>query len=260
MTHLSEKLKHCSPERQAHRQTLHLIEGEAYSYLKMSANIIAQLLSSGGKSDCRGSCSRPSCFLPPIDTIAGTPIILRRFRGAVSGEGDATQISNQMYQSNDRLLKELARELQHCEAANVDSKVKLQSVRADLGAYIIFTMLGGQSALKQNTQRSDGGGKQNESPDLSKMDVFNRLYLQTPARYKVVHTGNVSKMRALFTPPSSTLHQKKTGNYSKRCLGNLNASSKVRSMCKQINERNISSSALASSPFKMANRLLNRGK
>ena len=179
MQELSDNLKFY-PVRQAHRQSKPVA---GYS-LKLTGLVTAKLLPLyQGKSG-----RQSSCCLHRLSSIAGAPLVVPRQPGP-------TLIDR----SKELALQELRRELSSWESALIDTKGKLNGQVRDLRLYIDKVVL-----------------KVAPSHPRGKLDVFTRLYSQTPTRYKVkaitgqaaaksssrlVSTSKVSQLKRLFIRP-----------------------------------------------------------
>ncbi len=229
MHQLNEALKNY-PERQDHRKSLLLSD---YSP-QMSSSVAAKLAHNFRRINFSSQFFRPSI------SATGTPLVSvrtsRRHRRHMS-----------VIRANHRATEELGRELSIWEAANVDMKTKLRGQLAELEAYI-------NQVVPDQWQVAGRRGKLVAGKQCTaKMDVFNRLYQQAPARYKAVNrnvyrlrsaainTSNVSRLKKLFTgrkastaatlatadpPPADGKHK-------------LVVSSKINFICKQFSEQQL---------------------
>lgn len=166
------------PERQAHRQNVSL---PTYHF-QVASHFTFKLRSqcqTGRVTDCQLSHLR-------VSTIAGTPIIPRRPEQKNVGESAMTA---------KLAIEEMSRALCTCQSDSGDYQTKLGGQLHGLGVFV------------------DRSLRQAPATKPAKVDVFTRLYGQTPARYKAnpaslsntrpVSTAKVSQLKQLFTAPDS---------------------------------------------------------
>ena len=205
---MSETLKSL-PARQADRQSLKLTEYR----LKLSTNVAAKLMPLYRST----LLARQSSCLHGLDSIAGTPIVLMRRRRANPKQTRTKQL----------VIQEVDRELSSWQFDNIDILAKLHAQFSALGLYFSKVSL-----------------TESAKPPARHLDVFTRLYQQTPARYKVNQkaslrpislaksTSKVSQLKRFFTPsdPSQAALPRSERKH-------LVLSSKIKSLCKQLMDR-----------------------
>ena len=209
---LNDRLK-SYPERQTDRNCLAL---GPYS-LNLSGNFGRKL------SQMYPATARQSSCLHGLSSIAGTPIVMAR----------PMRLSQQKFDAKLLAVKELNRNLSVWQTESIDIDAKLQIQWSALLQYA-------DKVLMQAPAKAQ----------FAKMDVFNRLYQQTPARYKVnakmhpqsskatatgrpISTSKVTMLKRLFTP-----EENQPTVLNKAVRKPLVQSNKIKSLCRQLTERN----------------------
>ena len=204
---LNESLK-AYPERQSDKKPLAL---STYT-LNVSGHFSRTILALYRAQDRQSSC------LHGVSSIAGTPIVMTRPKHLIKYKTDTKWLA----------LQELGRDMSNWESYSIDIGAKLHCQITELVLFV-------DKVIPQLTGT--------QKPQTGKLDVFTRLYQQTPARYKVnskvpqgngslrpISTSKVTMLKRLFTPEegSPSGPPKRTGRKP------LVLSNTIKSLCKQL--------------------------
>ena len=160
--------------------------------------------------------SHSSC-LSDLGEIAGTPIVRAR---------PAARLIERQLTSKQLLLEDLTRGLTIWQSHSIDHEARLNGQLAELKC-LVGKLL--------NAPHTSGAA--------TKVDVFTRLYQQTPARYKfqpkevarpLMSTAKVSALKRLFTPEVSTALAVDQQQCTPR---SLNVSAKVKNISAKLFSR-----------------------